>query len=61
MVPWRIHPQNRTPIGGDGPGAHIIPELPPLYVFETREEAEAKFSELIGHGVKDIYLLGPDA
>ena len=58
---WKIHPENTKPIGGNLPGAHIIPELPPWFIFETRKEAEAKLQELVEQGVLNIYAVGFDA
>jgi hypothetical protein len=60
IVPWKIHPENTKPVGVP-PGAHIVPELPPLFTFETRDEAEAKLRELVERGITNVYIVGYDA
>jgi hypothetical protein len=61
-MPWKIHRENTVPIGGTLPGAHIIPELPPLLTVETQEEAKEVMTRLIAQGVRpgDLYAVGYD-
>jgi len=62
-MPWKIHPQNiKKLIGGNLPGAHIVPELPPLLIVETQEQAKEAMARLIAEGAQpgDLYAVGYD-
>ncbi len=56
-MPYKIHLENKKPVHG----SHIIPELPPLFTVETREDAEAELKRLVARGVTNVYAVGFDA
>ena len=59
-MPWKVHIENTKPVGGNLPGAHIVPELSPLLIVKTQEEAKDAMTALIRKGVKNIYAVGFD-
>jgi hypothetical protein len=56
-MPYKIHLENKEPASG----SHIIPELPPLFTVETREDAEEALKRLVEQGITAVYAVGFDA
>lgn len=64
---YKIHLENPAPpepimIAGKLIETHIVPETPPLFVVETKDEAKAVMRKLIAEGVRasKLYAVGYD-